>query len=186
MKKAIVRLLPLSGLALLCFSFTVPAGWFTAGSEPAKYEMGLAPGAGRDGKQAASIRSRADKIKGFGTLMQNIEPGIYAGKKVKLSAYAKTENVTGWAGFWMRVDQAASDRTLGFDNMQDRPIKGNTDWTRYEITLSVPRNASNIAYGCLLSGTGQVWFDDFSFEILGDAGKSDRYLQAPANLNFED
>jgi AraC family transcriptional regulator len=28
---------------------------------------------------------------------------------------------------------------VAFDNMQDRPIKGTTDWQRYEVVLDVRR-----------------------------------------------
>ena len=36
-----------------------------------------------------------------------------------------------WAGLWMRVDKGKD--MVAFDNMQDRPIKGTTDWQRYYI-----------------------------------------------------
>jgi hypothetical protein len=82
---------------------------------------------------------------------------------------------------------------MGFDNMQDRPIRKTTDWTKYEIIMDVPAGANNLAYGALLVRQGQIWLSKISFEIIGDAtpgaGKkcnvcSDK-LNEPANLNFE-
>ena len=179
------------GISLICttafFSFNLPEGWLVAGSKPDFYEMGIAPGQGRDGKNAATIKSIVKKTTDFGTLMQNFSPKDYLGKKIKLSAYAKSENIIGWAGFWMRVDQKNVQEPLSFDNMFNRHIKGTTEWTKYEIVLDVPETASNIAYGCLLNGTGQIWFDDFSFEIVGDAAKvTHTMLLKPINTGFED
>jgi hypothetical protein len=187
MKKSILN----TGFSLLLattlFSFNIPEGWMIAGSKPAFYEMGIAPGQGRDGKNAATIKAIVKRTSEFGTLMQNFLPDSYIGKKIKLTAYAKSENIKGWAGFWMRVDQHNTDKSLPFDNMFNRPIKGTTEWTKYEIVLDVPEKASNIAYGCLLSGSGQIWFDDFSFEVVGEASKPTHTIQTkPLNTGFED
>ena len=81
----------------------------------------------------------------------------------------KSQGVADWAGFWLRVDQEGSEQSLSFDNMHDRPIKGTTDWKKYEIVLDVPNNASNIAFGALLAGTGQIWFANINFEIVDNS-----------------
>jgi len=183
---------------LMSFDFPMPFGWFAAGSDPKSYDMGTDQGAGQDGKNAATIKSIDKEIKGFGTLMQQCMPGKYLGKRVKMTGYMKTADVQSWAGFWLRVDQKGSQQPLSFDNMyngkSNRSITGTTSWTKYEIVLDVPAEASNIAYGALLNGTGQIWFDNLSFEIVdnsvpttgsgpNDATKST--LGEPTNLNFQ-
>src|ERR1017187_9937896 len=117
--------------------------------------MGIDKGAGQGGKNCATIKSTDKKIDGFGTLMQMCKPDKYLGKRVRMTGYVKSESVTDWAGLWLRVDQANSQVPLAFDNMQDRAIKGTYAWKKYEIVLDVPANASMIAFGALLSGTGQ-------------------------------
>jgi hypothetical protein len=49
-------------------------------------------------------------------------------RRLKLIGYIRTQNVTtdGWAGLWMRVD-GSDGRLLAFDNMSDRPVRGNSD-----------------------------------------------------------
>jgi hypothetical protein len=77
--------------------------------------------------------------------------------------------------------------------MGDRPIKGTTSWTKYDIVLDVPDNASQIAYGALLEGTGQIWFDNIAIEIVDDSvpttgfqnGKKSAKQNEPTNLDFE-
>jgi hypothetical protein len=39
-----------------------------------------------------------------------------------------------------------------FDNMDDRPIKGDSEWQQYAVVLDVPSEATALAYGILLSG----------------------------------
>ncbi len=172
-------------------SFDLPADWFKAGSDPASYDMGIDKGAGQDGKNAATIKSKDKKINGFGTLMQICSADQYAGKRVRMSGAMKSKDVGEWAGLWFRVDQLNSSEPLAFDNMQDRAIKGNTEWKTYEIVLDVPARASQLAFGALLSGTGQVWFTNLRFEVVDasvpttDLEKKDKQLKEPSNLNFE-
>ena len=193
MKKSFLRNSFLVGLTFALFSFDTPTDWFNAGNNPNSYEMGIEKGAGQNGKNAATIKSIDKKIDGFGTLMQQCVPDKYLGKRIKMTAFVKTENVKNWAGLWLRVDQAGSNQPLSFDNMSDRPIKGSTNWTEYEIILDVPNNASLIAYGALLVGTGQIWFDNITFKIVSDFAPSTSSLTAkkfptvdePTNLDFE-
>jgi hypothetical protein len=39
--------------------------------------------------------------------------------------------------------------------MDDRPIRGSTDWKSYSIVPDVPAEAAALAYGILLRGAGQ-------------------------------
>lgn len=201
----------------------LPEGWFAAGDMPGSYEMGVVevqtPASLQLDKvivhdkdlvvnskvpnKVATIKSIDKKIDGFGTLMQNCKPGNYLNHRVRMSGYLKTENVKEWAGFWFRVDGKKQRDFLAFDNMKDgkkdRSITGTTDWTKYEIILDVPAGATNLAYGALLVGTGQIWFDNISFELVDNSvpttgyTKNEKestapertYYENPTNLNFE-
>jgi hypothetical protein len=108
---------------------------------------------------------------------------------VKLIGNAKSERLEKWAGFWMRVD-GPERKQLALDNMQDRPIKGTTGWTKYQVVLGVPDDSVHIAFGLLLSGLGQVWMADLSFEIVSsDVPTTDLvtvYPEKPINLKFDE
>jgi hypothetical protein len=193
--KIIIALL-LTGASLTLLSFELPAGWFKAGSSSNSYDMGIDPGSGEDGRNAATIRSTESNIDGFGTLMQQTSAEKYLGSRVRMSGLVKTKDVSQWAGLWLRIDGKNSRRSLAFDNMKDgktdRSIKGTTDWKRYEIILDVPQNSSNMAYGALLAGTGQIWFDGIRFEIVDSTvattGRERKAVPAnrePVNLDFE-
>jgi len=172
MKRTIIYSALLLATISTLLSFDIPKGWFIAGSQPGKYDMGIDKGAGVNGKNAATIKSIDGKTGGFGTLMQTCATGKYLGKRVRMTGMMKTANVKKWAGFWFRVDKKGSKKSLSFDNMHRKHIHGSTDWQQYEIVLDVPENASNLAYGALLVGTGQIWFDNINFEIVGDSVKT--------------
>ena len=196
MTKKILSILLVVSATIGLLSFDLPTGWFVAGTHPKSYDMGIDKGAGQDGKNTATIKSVEKKIAGFGTLMQNCLPDKYLGKRIRMSGLLKTKDVANWSGLWLRIDPKGSSETLGFDNMhdgkKDRSIKGTTDWTKYEIVLDVPLTASNIAYGALLAGTGQVWFDNLNFEIVDKTVPTTGYgidvlmpNKEPVNLDFE-
>ena len=86
--------------------------------------------------------------------MQEFNAGRYAGKRVRLRASVKAEEVAHWAGLWMRVDKGSA--MVSFDNTMDRPIKGTTTWQNYEVILDVPQDATGIAFGILLNKSGSV------------------------------
>lgn len=100
------------------------------------------------------------------TSVAYVIPKTFRGSKIKLSGYLRTENVTdGYAGLWMRIDSKWRE-TLAFDNMQDRGVKGTTDWKQYSVELDYdPSKARTITFGGLLVGKGKMWLDNLSITI---------------------
>jgi hypothetical protein len=162
--------------------------WMLAGSRKHDYEQGIDNDNTFNGKKSAYLRSKESEPEGFGTLMQTFQATAYRNKRLRYSAYVKSEEVENWAGLWMRVDGFEKGKSLCFDNMQNRPIKGTTEWQRFEIVLNVPQDSSNIAFGILLEGRGQVWISDIQFaEVTSDVPVTDltrSYPDQPENLDF--
>ena len=142
--------------------------WMARGTKPESYEMGLSKKSTSNEQEVFTIRSIDKKIDGFGTLMKSSKPDLYLGKTIKMTGYVKSEKVKSWAGLWMRIDYY-NDKVLSFDNMQNRAIEGTNDWTKYEVVLFVPQDATDFSYGVLLDGTGQIWFKDIQLEIVEDS-----------------
>jgi len=153
----------------------IPIGWHRAGSYPQDYEMGVDQEVTFQGKASGYLKSKIVS-KGFGTLMQMYKAKKYLGKRLCYSGYVKSKDVEEWAGLWMRVDGPEPNKSLSFDNMYDRPIKGSTDWTNYKIVLDVPDQSTNIAFGILLHGAGQVWLTNGNIEVVAkDEPTSDEH-----------
>ncbi|MBK6290307.1 MAG: hypothetical protein IPF59_00935 [Ignavibacteria bacterium] len=164
----IAGLLVVSATAL--YSFDVSTHWSAAGSHPRSYEMGVDTIVTMDGKVVSTIKSIDAKIDGFGTYMSVSLPDKYLGKRIRMSGYLRTKDVSDWSSYWLRVDGGDPIGSLEFDNMHDgkadRSVTGTTDWKKCEIVLDVPQAASRIAFGALLVGTGQIWFLDPTFEVV--------------------
>lgn len=137
-----------------------PIGWgITSNSQ---YAGQLDSGIVQHGKYSVSL-THLDGEGGFGNIGITI-PYSYPGKKITLSGYLKTENVSdGFAGLWMRIDPK-----VAFDNMNKQQIKGTQDWTKYEITLDLdPTKTKAIVFGGILIGKGKMWIDNLNIQIDG-------------------
>ena len=188
-KPSMRRALLLSALALplgtgLAMA-KVPDGWHKAGDRPNAYDMDLDPAASYGGKPSARIKSKDKSIEGFGTLMQTVDADAYRGKRVRLTGNVKTENLDDWTGLWMRVD-AANHKTIAFDNMQSRPIKGTQNWQPYAVVLDVAPDAEAVAFGILVVGTGTAWLNQAQLEVVDNKVPvtASPKPSTPANLDF--
>lgn len=165
-------------------------GWSLSGTNPENYEMGLDSIVSHTGS-ASGVLYSVKKVneQQFATMMQGFQAKQYQGKRLKLSCFLKTEEVTK-AGAWMRVDSSSGD-TLAFDNMQNRSISGSTEWNQYTIVLDVPIESAAIHFGVLLIGKGKVWADNFQLVVVDEKTPTTNRLaedllpEEPINLTFE-
>jgi len=134
----------------------LPAAWQITGSRAREYEMGLLPGISYQGNRVAELRLRSavSEPSGFGAVMQSITATRYLNRRVRFCAVARTCEVSDWAGLWLRID--GPNGTLIIDNMEDRPLRGTTDWAEASIVLDVPEQATKLHFGALLSGAGAM------------------------------
>ena len=166
-----------------------PSGWFLAGSKPTNYRTGVDKQMLRDALPSAYLVSTVQDPGGFGTLMQSVKATQYAGKRVRLQAWVQSNDVTSWAGLWMRIDKGQT--AVGFDNMEQRAIRGTRPWTMYEVVLDVPADATGISFGALLNGPGKIWLNDVKFDVVGqDVPPTGTFKNAslpatPLNLDFQ-
>lgn len=168
----------------------VVPGWFLAGTGPQYFEAVQDLETKRSGRASARLKATADPGSTFGTLMQTVSAAEFLGKRLRLSGFVRTADVKGWAGLWMRVDRKNAP-VESFDNMQNRPIGGTTDWTPYAVTLDVQSDATTVNYGVLQQGAGATWIDDLKLEVVQrdvkttGIGASAAGLDKPMNLDFE-
>ena len=65
----------------------------------------------------------------------------------------KMSDIIKKGGIAKEMDVTNNPTSKYFDNMRNRPIKGSTDWTMYEIILDVPENSYSMNFGILLAGS---------------------------------
>lgn len=170
----------------------LPTGWYPAGSNWKNYSIELKTKEGRKNGSAVRLECIKDTTNGYGSLMQDFLPGAFLGKRIRISAWAKTKGVEQWAGIWVQVAKETDEKPLCFDNMADRPISGDTDWKWYELVVDVPWESKVILIGGILNGTGILWLDDFAVEVVDRAtpttGRGNNYflpLERPTNLSLD-
>ncbi|MFE6524184.1 hypothetical protein [Streptomyces sp. NPDC057794] len=165
----------------------LPKGWHATGSHPEDYSYGLDTQVHQSGTASAFIRAHPNP-RGFGAYVQTIRAGNYVGKRIRLTAMMRTKDVAQHAAIWLRVD--AQGKSLAFENTQSdsRMLSGTSGWVRREIVLDVPPEGEDILYGAFLSGSGCVWIDSFTFEVVSTdvplTEVVDPPLTRPMNLDF--
>jgi hypothetical protein len=132
---------------------TAPAGWFKNGMNPGDYVVGVDQNQSYNGQPSAYVKSIVGSPSGFGGMMQSTSAAEYAGKRIRYTAWVRTEDANEGGGhLWFRIDGQQSGQTLGFDNMDKRPLKGTTSWQQQSIVLDVPPEARALAFGFFVGG----------------------------------
>jgi hypothetical protein len=131
------------------------------------YSTKLDPTTPRNGKPTRLLESKvAAAGEWFAWDWNNRHPDKYLGKKMKLSMWIKTENVTGPSGLCLRVVGPNFADIIPNLSKDQRTIKGTTPWTKYEFTADIPPETQNICTGVRLGGKGKLWLDDVQYELV--------------------
>ncbi len=143
---------------------SLPKNWYVNGEG---FKITLDNHEKHAGKVSLKMEMPDDPNGKFGVFTTMLPIELAAGKNVEYKGWIKTKNVkNGYAGLWFRVD-GENNAMLGFDNMGDRGLEGNNDWTQVSIKMDVSKDAKNIVFGGLFPGQGTAWFDDLELYING-------------------
>jgi hypothetical protein len=101
------------------------------------------------------------------TRTQQASDGVYSGKRLRLRAKVKTENVRDLQG----VSLAFSASTPAGDwigtasgNTAMGTIKGSTDWQEVALVLDAPLGAAKLSASLYLCGGGTAWLGPMTVE----------------------
>lgn len=141
----------------------LPAGWLQTG-DAKSCEGQVVPASGAPSAKVFSLACKPGS-EGFSTLMQQIASSDYAGKRVRLSAQVRGDQLAAWGGLWMRADSGQRHGSA-FDNMNDRPLRGSFGWQTAQVVLDIPADATALSFGFLLSGGGQLQATSFNLEVV--------------------
>jgi pimeloyl-ACP methyl ester carboxylesterase len=103
----------------------------------------------------------AQAPKDWGAFTQRIDARALAGKKFKLQAAVKVQQIdkSAEAAIWARVDK--QDKKVGFFyNMADKPIRVK-DWQTFTIEGKIDIEAEYFVFGGLYYRSGVFFFDNF-------------------------
>jgi C-terminal processing protease CtpA/Prc len=123
---------------------------------------------------------RDEKSPGGFTSVTKMIPVDFAGTSLELRGFLRTQDVSQFAGLWMREDGDSGG--VAFDNMQGRQLKGTTEWTEYSITLPLQKAAKRLYFGVLAAGVGKVWADDLRLLVDGRPIENEPRIELPKTV----
>lgn len=132
----------------------VQAGEWKLGGGTHEFVM-EATGRATDPKGAAlSLRSTSNLAGTSGSIMASLPANTLRGRRVTLSAELQVGSGRG-AGLLIRTD---SDTTvaLTLENSLADPVRLEDGWRARSVSIPIPDNATVLAFGILLQGTGNV------------------------------
>ena len=159
-----------------------PEGWVMTGRDAIFYRIDIDPQMQRREISSATLLSTQASAEQFALLSQQVAAKPYRAARVRFSGYLSSAEVLEQAFLWMRVD-TDSLAAVAFDNMQRRPVQGTTRWKLFEIILDVPADATIIAMGAGMVGTGQIWINDCRLELVDEAVDTTNRNLAPSALD---
>ena len=186
---------------------TPPPHWFISGQESAQaikeYSGAIDHTNAYEGSGSGLLKSISDAAHD-GTLMQVSSAATYRGKSLKMRAFLRSNEVARRAGLWIRADDL-NGATVAFRNcFSPRApqifVEGNTDWKEVAISIDIPDSAVKLSYGVQMVGTGAVWIDHVSIDVIGPYAQANaeqvypsihplpdpqKLSPTPQNLNFE-
>ncbi|HET8697402.1 MAG TPA: hypothetical protein VFO94_07955, partial [Gammaproteobacteria bacterium] len=94
-------------------------------------------------------------------------------RRLRLRAALRSGAAATAAGVWLRM--AGAKGAIYLDTRGDgrenagaptAPLDRPGTWTREELEVPLPYDATEVAFGALLRGRGTAWFDDFALEVV--------------------
>jgi hypothetical protein len=142
-----------SAIALLqaCGSVFHEAKWVIGGSAPEEYVMEAAGSATEGEGATVSLRSKGAAA-GFGSAFSTLDAKGLVHRRVTISGDVQTRGVAPGAALALRVVHGATILVTATDDA----MSGDSEWTSRSTTIAVPSDATQMEYGVILRGSGQV------------------------------
>lgn len=181
----------------------MPDAWILDGQDAEDYRLRLDPEVAHSGSSSMRLAARGNRRRSqWAASVQYVDAIAYRGKRMRLRGYLRADDVDS-GGLWVRVDGILEGKyaMLALDNSEDRRVEGTRDWEAREIVVDIPPEAVTILIGALITGDGELWVDDLSFEAVAEGvplttepevvitdqpyARPLGVFPAPANLDFE-
>jgi RNA polymerase sigma factor (sigma-70 family) len=130
------------------------------------FPAALDPTVLRNGHPTLVLSSTTPKWGQGGGAFRQADYEPFLGKRMRFSAYVKSEKLANWGGIQVWA-QGAGNRFALSDDMGGRPIVKTTDWKKYEIVADIPADIQSITVGLQMHGAGKIWMDEAQLDVVG-------------------
>lgn len=107
----------------------------------------------------------SDSALAEGIVQQRISALSFRGKKISISAALKGYAINDTSAVHFFVYVRTMDTSYIFENLKDNPI-ASSQWSRREIILDIPLNATDISFGMSIHGLGDAYIDDIQIKAI--------------------
>jgi len=152
----------------------------TAAPGTGEYSVAIDSTVVHGGRASARITGRIAHAMGAAIVVQRVRADGYRGKRVRLSAYVKTDQVRGVGAVVKIVAQRGVLGSDAWTALSD-PLVGTRNWVQVHAELDVPSDAVILALIGSLNGSGTVWVDDVSLEPVGNSATAPGPTVAPSS-----
>ena len=128
------------------------------------YRCGTEPTGRHPGEMAGYLRAQIAQPTGFADLRQAILADDFRGKRMRVSADLKTQDVQQQAGLYLRVVDPG--KTKRPEEREQTTLQGTQEWAHYETRIEVPPESVFVLFGISLTGSGQVWATNIQVEAI--------------------
>jgi len=139
---------------------------FAPGGDGPVYTTQLDATVQRGDEPAMAVHSDAAPPRQASRFYLTIPAAPYHGKRIRLSGYLKSKDVTTAGALELWVFDAKKN-ALAQDDMGGHPVFGTSDWTRYDIVSDVPEQAAVVHMQVTLRGSGTLWADGLELSVVG-------------------
>ena len=147
-------------------SAQMPDAWVLVGPDEADYRLRLDREVAHSGGSSMRLEARGNRRRSqWVASVQMVDATAYRGQRMRLRGYLRADDVDS-GGLWVRVDGILEGRyaMLALDNSEDRRVEGTRDWESRDIVVDVPPEGVTILLGAMITGDGELWVDDLTFE----------------------
>ena len=151
-------------------SAQMPDAWVLVGPDEADYRLRLDREVFRSGASSMRLEARGNRRRSqWVASVQMVDATAYRGRRMRLRGYLRADDVDS-GGLWVRVDGILEGNyaMLALDNSEDRRVEGTREWEVRDIVVDIPPEGVTILLGAMITGDGELWIDDLTFEPVAD------------------
>lgn len=141
-------------------------GWEISGNARTRYCVTEDPAVTRAGHPTLRLAPTSESG-GYATFMRLVDAEPLVGKRIRITAFLRTEGASGRANIWARVTGRTAPRNPALQSDVAITLPADSDWQRHELLVDV-EPAHQLHHGVGLDGPGRLWIDEPTLEVVGD------------------
>lgn len=140
--------------------------WTFWGGRNSAFNISIDNQVSQHGKKSARIEKvKPEYSESVCNLMQRTVERKFSGKRIRVTGYIKSQELTDSAFLWVRVTDLVKKVNSEAGSMLSI---GSGDWKKVEMIFDVPEK-SEIFYGFWVKGMGKTWIDNVSLDIVNSS-----------------